>query len=372
MQLIHQTVYFHIDNQTGVCILRFRGVCSGVLSINCQNQDVHSVRIGGKSLEYELREVEFGEDPVENRKRVFSDEYEMRIVVGEDVGGNGEERNGESEDGRGDGMEIDEVNMNNVNENAIENESDNQREVEVVIEYSLRDASRVIIKDVVNEGCYVYPGMNRARYWMPCIENVSCSFSLYFVYGNTEARVIASGEWVEHYIEQGERIEHYEVDSCLPVHVLWSYGIYEVNVFSKEVYGFVNGKRAGQMNYSMEPFSKIVEFFTVKLLCAKLPFKNLKVVCVDGLPRRILSGAGIVYLNVHLLHDEKIIDDAYLLRRIISEAVAQQYFGVYLYAEEWVDLWLINGIARFLSMFAYRLILGDNEFRLELKMDMEK
>jgi transcription initiation factor TFIID subunit 2 len=58
-------------------------------------------------------------------------------------------------------------------------------------------------------------------------------------------------------------------------------------------------------------------------------------------------------------------------RRIFCNAISQQYFGVYQYPEKTVDRWLTNGLSNLIGLLGIRKILGENEYKYQVKSDME-
>ena len=69
----------------------------------------------------------------------------------------------------------------------------------------------------------------------------------------------------------------------------------------------------------------------------------------------------------HLLHPPDIIDQTYHSCRILSLALARQWFGVHISQKAWPDIWLICGLANLMASLFIKRFLGINEYRLRLK-----
>lgn len=65
------------------------------------------------------------------------------------------------------------------------------------------------------------------------------------------------------------------------------------------------------------------------------------------------------------------IDQTYSSRRILSIALARQWFGIHIVQKTWADAWLIYGMANLMGALFIKQHLGNSEFRLRLKKDME-
>lgn len=74
-----------------------------------------------------------------------------------------------------------------------------------------------------------------------------------------------------------------------------------------------------------------------------------------------------VFCSSHLLHPPDIIDQTYHSCRILSLALARQWFGVHISQKAWPDIWLICGLANLMASFFIKRFLGMSEYRLRLK-----
>src|SRR5699024_1292838 len=79
---------------------------------------------------------------------------------------------------------------------------------------------------------------------------------------------------------------------------------------------------------------------------------------------------------VHLLHQpphsKHIIEQTYISRRVLAQAIAEQYFGCFISMQTTADAWLTRGISGFLAYDYYKKSFGNNEYRYYVKRSMDK
>lgn len=68
-------------------------------------------------------------------------------------------------------------------------------------------------------------------------------------------------------------------------------------------------------------------------------------------------------MSTHLLHSIAIIDQTYITRKAMAQAIAEQFFGCFITMQNWSDLWLAKGIAEYLSGLYAKKCFGNNEYR---------
>lgn len=68
-------------------------------------------------------------------------------------------------------------------------------------------------------------------------------------------------------------------------------------------------------------------------------------------------------LSTNLLHSLAIIDQTYDTRRVLSTAIAEQFFGCFITMKNWSDTWLARGIAEYLCRLYSMKCFGNNEYR---------
>ncbi|KAL9268546.1 Transcription initiation factor TFIID subunit 2-like protein [Drosera capensis] len=100
-------------------------------------------------------------------------------------------------------------------------------------------------------------------------------------------------------------------------------------------------------------------------LKAPFPFGSYQQVFIP--PGMVVSakaiGASMSIFSSDILFDEKIIDQTIETRIRLADALARQWFGVYIAAETPNDEWLVEGLAGFLRDTFIKDFMGNNEAR---------
>ncbi len=82
--------------------------------------------------------------------------------------------------------------------------------------------------------------------------------------------------------------------------------------------------------------------------------------------------SNMAILNVCLLHSKQIIEQTFLTRRLIANALARQYFGCFITMFNWHSWWLLTGLAAHLTGLYLKKILGNNEYKYMIYQDMKE
>ncbi|KAG0458297.1 hypothetical protein HPP92_023454 [Vanilla planifolia] len=178
--------------------------------------------------------------------------------------------------------------------------------------------------------------IRRSHCWFPCMYNFSqhCLFDIELTV-NSEFVAVSNGDLL------------YQVMCC--------YGLQKVVFMVHEVYRIVGvAMRKGNLSSHYEDY-----------LSASFPFGSYKQVFIP--PELCMSsiniGASMCLFSSQLLFDEKVIDQTIETRVKLAYALAKQWFGVYITAEEPSDEWLLEGLAGFLTDSFIKRFLGNNEAR---------
>ncbi|KAJ3830293.1 hypothetical protein F5880DRAFT_1516515 [Lentinula raphanica] len=102
------------------------------------------------------------------------------------------------------------------------------------------------------------------------------------------------------------------------------------------------------------------------------PFGSFKLVFVDELPTQRFDSSSFSIVTLDLLHGDDAIEPAIETRQALSHALACQWVGINIQPKQWSDLWLVNGLASYITGLFMRRLLGNNEYRFRLKKDMER
>ncbi|KAJ1971125.1 hypothetical protein H4R35_005450, partial [Dimargaris xerosporica] len=136
------------------------------------------------------------------------------------------------------------------------------------------------------------------------------------------------------------------------------------------IYVFASPENHAMLVNTCRCIPSIIDFYCREY--GSYPFNSYKVVFIDELFRPIVSGASVTLASSHLLHPATIIDQTYDTRRVLSLALAEQWFGVYITPKAWSDLWLTIGLAGHMASQFFKQHFGLNEYRYRIKRDIER
>ena len=75
--------------------------------------------------------------------------------------------------------------------------------------------------------------------------------------------------------------------------------------------------------------------FYEEFLSFRFPYSSYKLVFVDKLCTPSCSYSTLGLFDTNLLHSARMIDQVMVTRRVISRAIAEQYFGCYVLQQSW-------------------------------------
>jgi transcription initiation factor TFIID subunit 2 len=102
------------------------------------------------------------------------------------------------------------------------------------------------------------------------------------------------------------------------------------------------------------------------------PFGSYKIVFVDQLPTQRFDSSTFSIMAVDLLHGDDAIEQALETRHTLAHALACQWVGINIQPKTWSDIWLVNGLALYITGLFMRKLLGNNEYRYRVKKDMQR
>lgn len=102
------------------------------------------------------------------------------------------------------------------------------------------------------------------------------------------------------------------------------------------------------------------------------PFNSYKLVFVDQLPTQRFDSASLSIVSLDVLHGEDAIEQAMETRQTLSHALACQWMGINIIPKTWSDIWLVNGLALYITGLFIRKLFGNNDYRFKLKKDMQR
>ncbi|KAI1287683.1 Transcription initiation factor TFIID subunit 2 [Halotydeus destructor] len=216
---------------------------------------------------------------------------------------------------------------------------------------------------------YSYGFENCSRLWFPCVDVFSepCTWKMEFTVDATMVAV-APGDLLEVVFNESmkKKTYHYQLNtptsaSCIgvaigPFEIMVDPNMHEVTHFClphlmpllKDTTGFLH-----------ETF----EFYE-ELLSTRYPYTCYKQVFVDEAYSPSQSYATMTVFDINLLHSKHIVDQTYHTRRILSAALAQQFFGCFMTMNSYADAWLTRGISGYLGLQYHKKAFGNNEYRV--------
>lgn len=102
------------------------------------------------------------------------------------------------------------------------------------------------------------------------------------------------------------------------------------------------------------------------------PFPSYYVIFVKDLPKTFITAANLTLISSDLLCEAADIDQTFETRRILCKALADQYFNLRIDLKSCHDNWIIKGIINYLSELQLRTFHGNNDYRLNIKKDIER
>ncbi|OAC99282.1 hypothetical protein MUCCIDRAFT_116414, partial [Mucor lusitanicus CBS 277.49] len=265
------------------------------------------------------------------------------------------------------------------------------------------------------------PGATRS--WLPCIDRISerCTWDMEFIVPRKDdgaavpeydgegsfdevngIMVVCSGDIIEqviHPTDNSKKIVHYNLSVPTPAPFIgFAIGPFEmiklspsqlqeevmtaadldenqqqslmaeINMMSN-IYAFALPGLEEELSVSCSFLMHAMHFYTQEY--GSYPFSDYKLVFVEDTWADTASSASLAICSSRLLHPVEIIDQIYSTRRELSQALARQWFGIYIVQKSWPDTWLVRGLANLMGSLFIKRHLGNNEYRLRLKKDME-
>ncbi len=115
---------------------------------------------------------------------------------------------------------------------------------------------------------------------------------------------------------------------------------------------------------------RAMDFYTSTF--GSYPYQSFKMVFVDDPSPLCGISAGMATISSELLYPPEIIEQAFITRPTLTHALAAQWVGVNIVPKTYSDTWLIIGLSLYMNAMFLKALLGNNEHRYKLKMDMER
>ena len=223
---------------------------------------------------------------------------------------------------------------------------------------------------------FTYRYENSNRLWFPCVDSYSevCTWRMEFTV-DLNMIAISCGELIETMYTSDNKKKTYHYCLSTPTaapNIALAVGPFEIMVdpFMHEVTHFCLPHLLPLLRDTCSFLHEAFEFYE-ELLSSRYPYSCYKQVFVDEAYEESQTFATMTILSTNLLHSRHIIDQTYATRRILSLAIAQQFFGCFITMQSWSDAWLTRGISQFLASLYYKKAFGNNEYRFDLYHQMQ-
>lgn len=215
---------------------------------------------------------------------------------------------------------------------------------------------------------FTYGHENSSRLWFPCVDSYAepCTWKLEFTVDESMT-AISNGDLNEVVFTPDMRRKtfHYVlgIPTCAP-NISLAVGPFEIYVdpFMHEVTHFCLPQLLPLLKTTTRYMHEAFEYYE-ETLSNRYPYSCYKQVFVDEVAYDYKSYATMSILNTNLLHSAVIIDEVYVTRRIMAQAIAEQFFGCFISMQNWSDLWLNKGISQYLAGLYAKKCFGNNEYR---------
>lgn len=215
---------------------------------------------------------------------------------------------------------------------------------------------------------FTYGHQNSSRLWFPCVDSFAetCTWKLEFTVDD-DMTAVSNGDLIEvvYTPDMRRKTYHYSlnVPTCAP-NISLAVGPFEIFVdpYMHEVTHFCLPGLLPLLKVTTRYMHEAFEFYE-ETLSNRYPYSCYKQVFVDETYEDYHSYATMAILSVNLLHSAVVIDQVYITRKAMAQAIAEQFFGCFISMQNWSDMWLNKGISQYLCGLYCKKSFGNNEYR---------
>ncbi|KAI2775868.1 hypothetical protein F4815DRAFT_486545 [Daldinia loculata] len=139
----------------------------------------------------------------------------------------------------------------------------------------------------------------------------------------------------------------------------------KLGVNAVKVHGYCLPGRAEEVRNTCSTLVTAVDYFV--LTFGRYPFESYKVCFVDDMVEDTIPLCAFSLCSTRLLYPADIIDTEVETTRTLVYSLASQWFGVNIVPNTKGDIWLVVGIAWFLTDHFMKTLCGNNEYRFRMK-----
>lgn len=224
---------------------------------------------------------------------------------------------------------------------------------------------------------FTYGHENSSRLWFPCVDSYAepCTWKLEFTVDESMTAV-SCGDLIEvvYTPDMRRKTFHYVLSTpaCAP-NIALAVGPFEIFVdpYMHEVTHFCLPQLMPSLKVSARYMHEAFEFYE-ETLANRYPYSCYKQVFVDEVDQDVSAYATMSILSTNLLHSPAIIDQTYITRKAMAQAIAEQFFGCFISMQNWSDTWLPKGISTYLCSLYAKKCFGNNEYREWIQSELQE
>jgi len=137
-----------------------------------------------------------------------------------------------------------------------------------------------------------------------------------------------------------------------------------------KVYGYCLPGRADELRNTCETMAFAVDWFSLNF--GSYPFPDYKICFVDDQMADVVPVAALSLCSSRLFFPEDIIDPEVETTRKLIHALASQWIGVSIIANQRTDMWVVVGISYFITDLCMQKLCGNNDYRFRQKTNADK
>lgn len=137
------------------------------------------------------------------------------------------------------------------------------------------------------------------------------------------------------------------------------------------VYGYCLPGRSEELRNTCEALAFAVDWFSLNT-CGSYPFSDYKVCFVDDQLPDTAPLAALSLCSSRLLFPQDIMDPEVEVTRKLIHALASQWIGVNVIANQRTDMWAVVGVSWFVTDHCMQKLCGNNDYRFRMKTLADK
>ncbi|GJC88328.1 transcription initiation factor TFIID subunit 2 [Colletotrichum liriopes] len=137
-----------------------------------------------------------------------------------------------------------------------------------------------------------------------------------------------------------------------------------------KIHGYCLPGRAAEVQNTCAALAAAADFFT--LTFARFPFESYKMCFLDDMVEDTVALQSLSFVSTRLLFPEDMIDPEVDVTRQLVYSLASQWSGINLFPNTRRDLWVVIGIAYYMTDLFLKKLCGNNDYRFRMKTMSDK